>query len=56
MLDDGPSGRREAGEPMPGEGAATGGAQPESPSWLDDLRRLGAGAKELFAAQLSLLS
>ena len=30
--------------------------EPAAPSWLDDVRRLGAGLKELFAAQLTLLS
>ncbi|MGE7137620.1 ABC transporter ATP-binding protein [Luteibacter sp. NPDC031894] len=56
MLDDGPPGRQDVNEPMPGEGAAAGSAKAASPSWLDDLRRLGAGLKELFSAQLALLS
>jgi len=55
MLDDGPSGRQDVDEPTPGDGAA-GGPKPTAPSWLDDVRRLGAGLKELFAAQLKLLS
>ncbi|NID16479.1 ABC transporter ATP-binding protein [Luteibacter yeojuensis] len=41
---------------MPGEGGAADGAKPAAPSWLDDVRRLGAGLKDLFAAQLKLLS
>lgn len=56
MLDDGPSGRQDVDGAMPGEGAAAGDTKPGAPSWLDDIRRLGAGVKELFAAQLSLLS
>jgi uncharacterized membrane protein YqjE len=52
MLDDGPSGRQDADEPTPDAGEA----QPAAPSWLDDVRRLGLGLKELFAAQLKLLS
>ncbi|HEY4292779.1 MAG TPA: phage holin family protein [Luteibacter sp.] len=55
MLEDGPSGRHDVDKPTSGEGAA-GEPKPAAPSWLDDLRRLGAGLKELFAAQLKLLS
>ena len=56
MLEDGPSGRRDVDEPVPGDGSAAGSPKAEAPSWLDDLRSLGAGIKELFAAQLSLIS
>lgn len=56
MLDDGPSGRQDADGPTPGGGGATGEPKPAVPSWLEDVRRLGAGLKELFAAQLKLLS
>ncbi|SEM52181.1 Uncharacterized membrane protein YqjE [Luteibacter sp. UNCMF331Sha3.1] len=56
MLDDGPSGQRvERGEP-PVDGAPAGLPPPAAPGWLDDVRRLGAGLKDLFAAQLKLAS
>lgn len=54
MLDDSPSGRQDADGPAP-DGAAEAAAAAK-PSWLDDVRRLGAGLKELFAAQLKLLA
>jgi len=48
MREDGPSGLgedHEAVDPRPG---------PAMPSWIDDVRRLGVGLKNLFGAQLKL--
>lgn len=53
MLDDGASGQRDFG----GAGGEPAGLPPPAaPSWLEDFRRLGAGLKHLFAAQLKLLA
>jgi uncharacterized membrane protein YqjE len=54
MLEDGPSGRRDVDEPAP-EDAAPGGATLSMPAWVDDVRKLGAGLKKLFGAQLKLI-
>jgi len=53
MFEDGPSGRSDSEGPVPGE-AAPVSARFEMPGWIDDLKRLGAGLKHLFSAQLSL--
>ncbi|SEO33113.1 Uncharacterized membrane protein YqjE [Luteibacter sp. UNC138MFCol5.1] len=55
MLDDGPSGQHGGGGPMPGD-APKALPPPAAPSWLDDLKSLGAGLKHLFGAQLKLAS
>lgn len=54
MLEDGPSGRDDIDGPAPDD-TAPGRAKLTLPAWVDDVRRLGAGLKNLFGAQLSLL-
>lgn len=54
MLDDGPSGQRVGSGEPPDESAPAGLPPPAPPGWLDDVRRLGVGLKDLFAAQLKL--
>jgi uncharacterized membrane protein YqjE len=53
MFEDGPSGRNDANGPVPGD-EAPAGAKLAMPAWVDDVRRLGAGLKNLFGAQLAL--
>ncbi|MGF6710927.1 putative membrane protein YqjE [Luteibacter sp. W1I16] len=53
MLEDSPSGRDDADETAPPDAAA--GPKLAMPAWVADVRRLGAGLKNLFAAQLKLL-
>lgn len=53
MLEDGPSGRDNMGGPVP-EDAAPASPKIAMPAWIDDLRRLGIGLKNLFSAQLAL--
>jgi uncharacterized membrane protein YqjE len=53
MLQDGPSGRDDMGGPAPDD-AAPAGSKMAMPPWIDDLRRLGVGLKNLFSAQLAL--
>jgi uncharacterized membrane protein YqjE len=53
MQEDIPSGRSDVNEPAPDrEGAARPSLS--MPAWFDDVRRLGAGLKSLFAAQFAL--
>ncbi|SFW70073.1 MULTISPECIES: phage holin family protein [Luteibacter] len=56
MLDDGPSGRDGMDGATPNDEASPRSAKPVMPSWVDDLRSLGAGLKDLFAAQWSLFT
>lgn len=53
MLEDGPSGHDDADGTAPPDAAAGPGLA--MPAWVGDVRRLGAGLKKLFAAQLKLL-
>lgn len=53
MFEDGPSGRNDVNEPVPGDGAPAA-AKLAMPAWVDDVRRLGVGLKTLFSAQLAL--
>jgi uncharacterized membrane protein YqjE len=53
MFEDGPSGRNDVNEPVPGDGAPAA-AKLAMPAWIDDVRRLGVGLKTLFSAQLAL--
>lgn len=53
MFEDGPSGRSDVNEPLPGDGAPAA-AKLAMPAWIDDVRRLGVGLKSLFSAQLAL--
>lgn len=55
MLEDGPSGRPDVEEPVPEDAAPGGPPTFGMPAWVDDVRRLGAGLKNLFGAQLKLL-
>jgi uncharacterized membrane protein YqjE len=54
MLEDGPSGQRDAEEPAPGA-EAPAGSKLAMPAWFDDVRRLADGLKRLFGAQLRLI-
>lgn len=55
MLEDGPSGQSAVDEPVPGaEAPKVAGVS--IPAWFDDVRKLGAGLKSLFGAQLRLVS
>ncbi|QWT19442.1 hypothetical protein KPL74_17055 [Bacillus sp. NP157] len=53
MLEDGSPGRDRQDDPAPGDEAPTGPSL-SMPAWVDDVRRLGVGLKNLFAAQLKL--
>lgn len=53
MLEDGPSGQENMDGPAP-ESEAPAGPKFAMPAWIDDVRRLGAGLKNLFSAQLAL--
>jgi uncharacterized membrane protein YqjE len=54
MLEDGPSGQSDVDEPVPGvEAPKASGVK--MPVWFDDIRKLGAGLKTLFGAQLRLI-
>jgi uncharacterized membrane protein len=55
MLEDGPSGHSAVDEPVPGAEASKG-AGISMPAWIGDIRRLGVGLKQLFAAQLRLMA
>lgn len=54
MLENDPSGRSEGEENI--DGGADRAARPKlaMPDWIDDVRRLGVGLKNLFGAQLKL--
>src|SRR6201991_3971450 len=54
MLEDGPSGQSAVDEPAPGADAPKP-AGVKMPAWLDDVRKLGLGLKNLFGAQLRLI-
>jgi uncharacterized membrane protein YqjE len=54
MLENGSSGPDGMDNPPPGDDAPAGGPALSMPAWVDDLRRLGKGLKNLFAAQLKL--
>jgi uncharacterized membrane protein YqjE len=53
MLEDGPSGRDDMGGPAPDD-MAPASSKLAMPGWIDDIRRLGIGLKNLFSAQLAL--
>lgn len=53
MLKDGPSGQADVTGPVP-DPQAPAGSKFAMPAWTDDVRRLGAGIKNLFSAQIAL--
>lgn len=55
MLENDPSERNDGGEGIEGGGAErAAGPKLTMPAWIDDVRRLGVGLKNLFGAQLKL--